>query len=93
MALFAKVTYVDYVTVIPAQNLNDIQTAIGPENSLDTTAQTLSGAINEHESELADKVDKVTGKGLSTNDYTDVAKGKVDALKNVSELEYEEVTS
>ena len=30
------------------------------------------------------KVDKVTGKGLSTNDYTDAAKAKVDALAPVA---------
>ena len=30
------------------------------------------------------KVDKVTGKGLSTNDYTDTAKAKVDALAPVA---------
>lgn len=31
-------------------------------------------------SALAGKVDKVTGKGLSTNDYTNAAKAKVDAI-------------
>ena len=30
------------------------------------------------------KVDKVTGKGLSSNDYTDAAKAKVDALASVA---------
>lgn len=30
------------------------------------------------------KVDKVTGKGLSSNDYTDAAKAKVDALAHVA---------
>lgn len=35
-------------------------------------------------SALAGKVDKVTGKGLSTNDYTDAAKAKVDALAPVA---------
>ena len=33
---------------------------------------------------LAGKVDKVTGKGLSSNDYTDAAKAKVDALAPVA---------
>ena len=31
------------------------------------------------------KVDKVTGKGLSSNDYTDADKAKVDALEHVTE--------
>lgn len=34
--------------------------------------------------ELSDKVDKETGKGLSTNDYTYADKAKVDALKPVA---------
>ena len=38
---------------------------------------TLQGAI---ETALADKVDKITGKGLSTNDYTDAAKAIVDGV-------------
>ena len=37
----------------------------------------LQGAI---ETALADKVDKITGKGLSTNDYTDAAKAIVDGV-------------
>ena len=41
------------------------------------TAGTVEGALEE----LADnKVDKVTGKALSANDYTDTDKGKVDNL-------------
>ena len=40
------------------------------------------------------KVDKVTGKGLSTNDYTDAAKAKVDALAPVATSgSYDELTS
>ena len=33
---------------------------------------------------LDNKVDKVNGKGLSTNDYDNIAKTKVDNLKNVA---------
>lgn len=33
---------------------------------------------------LDDKVDKISGKGLSTNDYDNVAKTKVDNLKTVA---------
>lgn len=36
---------------------------------------------------LADKVDKVDGKGLSANDYTDADKAKLDALPSDSTLE------
>lgn len=41
-----------------------------------TTKFTTGGAYTE----LDKKVDKVTGKGLSTNDYDDTAKGKVDNI-------------
>lgn len=37
---------------------------------------------SELDAALADKVDKVAGKGLSKNDYTDADKAKVDASKN-----------
>lgn len=33
-------------------------------------------------SALTDKVDKITGKGLSTNDFTDEYKEKVDSIGN-----------
>lgn len=36
---------------------------------------------------LSKKVDKVTGKGLSTNDYTNTDKGKVDNLPNDTDAE------
>lgn len=36
--------------------------------------------IDEKLGQIDNKVDKVTGKGLSSNDYTDAAKAKVDAI-------------
>ena len=38
-------------------------------------------SINIVESALADKVDKVTGKALSTNDYTNADKSQVEATE------------
>ena len=38
-----------------------------------------SGFLTGHQ-DISGKVDKVTGKGLSTNDYTNAAKSKVDAI-------------
>ena len=43
-------------------------------------AQARSNVDAPSNADLADKVDKVQGKGLSTNDYDDTAKGYVDAL-------------
>lgn len=42
--------------------------------------------------DISGKVDKVTGKGLSTNDYTNADKAVVDGIKNLAYLEYEVVT-
>ena len=42
-----------------------------------------SGFLTGHQ-DISGKVDKVAGKGLSSNDYTDAAKAKVDALSPVA---------
>ena len=56
-------------------NFDKIDAAIGaPPSTLTTTAKTVVPAINELKS---NKVDKVTGKGLSTNDYTTTEKNKL----------------
>lgn len=44
----------------------------------------LETLIAEIVSKISGKVDKVSGKGLSTNDYTTADKNKVDALKSAS---------
>lgn len=48
-----------------------------------TSDETISDVKSELTAEIAKKVDKVTGKGLSTNDYTDADKAKVDAIDSV----------
>ena len=87
-----KVVYVDGETVIYADNLNDIQDEIISnagkiaentgdieDNADDISAlQTTATAQGEAISALqSGKVDKVSGKGLSTNDYDNTEKGKV----------------
>lgn len=49
------------------------------DNHVDTS---LSGRVSDLEEEIEDKVDKVTGKGLSTNDYTTSEKTKLAGLEN-----------
>lgn len=44
------------------------------------TSTNVQDAIDEVSGELSDKVDKVAGKGLSTNDYTNADKGIVDGV-------------
>lgn len=62
-----------------------IATFIG-DDTLDTTAQTLIGAINEILAAVGDKVDKITGKGLSTNDYTTTEKTKLAGIADGAEV-------
>ena len=69
-----KVTYVDNVTVIGAANLNAIQDEIIANGN---NISTLSSG----------KVDKVAGKGLSTNDFTNENVTKLNGLPTGSELD------
>lgn len=43
---------------------------------------TLSQTVKDQLAQIANKVDKVEGKQLSTNDFTNAYKGKLDGLKN-----------
>ena len=63
----------------------------GKEDSSNKVASWSSTTTDAHypseklvKSSLDNKVDKVTGKGLSTNDYDNTAKNKVDNLKTVA---------
>lgn len=53
----------------------------------------LNTRIGNAENALANKVDKVTGKGLSTNDYTTAEKNKVASIGDLNNLETEDKTS
>lgn len=89
IALAAVATSGDYgdLTNLPtlgtAAAKNFIETVTEDSTDLITSGgvfaaiATLQGVI---ETALADKVDKITGKGLSTNDYTDTAKAIVDGV-------------
>ena len=88
-ALAAVATSGDYEDLINLPTLGTAAakdfTVIVKENSANlitsggvfAVISALQGAI---ETALADKVDKITGKGLSTNDYTDAAKAIVDGV-------------
>lgn len=67
---WVKQVFEDFVTVITAGFLNDLQ-----------------DQVIEDEKNLANKVDKISGKGLSTNDYTDAEKNKLGALPAKAELD------
>lgn len=69
-------------TINMESNLTIIAEYIGADE-LTTEAQTLAGAINEVN---AGKVDKETGKGLSTNDYTTTEKNKLSGIAAGAEV-------
>ena len=72
------------------QQIDDNKTAIDTLNgdssvvgSVDSkVATTYSNATSYTDTECAKKVDKISGKGLSTNDFTDELKTKLDNLEN-----------
>ena len=70
---------------IPKTDLESaVQTSLDKaETALQSVPSTYRTA-SEQDTIDSGKVDKVTGKGLSTNDYTDAAKAKVDALAPVA---------
>ncbi len=69
-----KVQYENNVTVIGAENLNAMQDAVNNHASL------IDGLDS-------DKVDKVTGKGLSTNDFNNEAQQKLNNLPTGEQLD------
>lgn len=54
--------------------------------------QTLQDDVDALELQIANKVDKVTGKGLSTNDFTNAYKALVDSAIQPSDLNYTVMT-
>ncbi|MBQ9026096.1 MAG: hypothetical protein IJ104_06965 [Methanobrevibacter sp.] len=51
------------------------------ETSLNNRVDTVEDDINDVETSLNNKVDKVTGKGLSSNDYTTAEKNKLNGIE------------
>ena len=62
------------------ETLNGNSSVVGSVDSKVSTAY--SNATSYTDTECAKKVDKVSGKGLSTNDFTDELKTKLDNLEN-----------
>ena len=66
---------------IPKTDLaSAVQTSLGKADSALQTVPSTYRTASAQDSIDSGKVDKVTGKGLSTNDYTAAAKAKVDAI-------------
>lgn len=55
-------------------------------SALNADVSTQGSSISQLQTNLANKVDKVTGKGLSTNDYTDEDSTKLSGLANVKSI-------
>ena len=61
-------------------------TTAGEFNSNNWTEISIKDLIDEIKQELEGKVDKVTGKGLSTEDYTTAEKTKLDGIESGAEV-------
>lgn len=84
---------------------SEISRATGRENEIEAKIDALIGdapeimdslpelidVINTHAELIAGKVDKQTGKGLSTNDYTTTEKNKLASLTNYNDSEVREL--
>lgn len=84
---------------------SEISRATGRENEIEAKIDALIGdapeimdslpelidVINTHAELIAGKVDKQTGKGLSTNDYTTTEKNKLASLTNYNDFEVREL--
>ena len=84
---------------------SEISRATGRENEIEAKIDALIGdapeimdslpelidVINTHAELIAGKVDKQTGKGLSTNDYTTEEKTKLAGLSNYNDSEVKEL--
>lgn len=56
-------------------------------NEHEDSAAAMNSAILTNAVAIANKVDKVSGKGLSTNDFTNADKNKLDDLENYDDAE------
>jgi len=74
--------YLDYCKA----EINHIKTAIGydEDTNISELITALSEAVDAIETALSNKVDKVEGKSLSTNDFTDILKAAYDAAVTAS---------
>lgn len=69
----------DLASVYTGGTTADITVSISDTNVITAT---LSQAVKDQLAQIANKVDKVEGKGLSSNDFTNSYKSKLDGLKN-----------
>lgn len=73
------------------QNIEDLQEGQGTASSditnLKNRVTTLEGDNTKNKQDIANKVDKVEGKGLSTEDYTTAEKEKLAELSNYDDTE------
>lgn len=78
-----------YFQILVPTQIANVLTNMGILSSLITTVKSdLVSAINENTANIALKVDKVTGKGLSTNDYDNTEKAEVAKVVNKTDKTY-----
>ena len=90
-SILSDLTNLPTDTSIEAKINEAIDEILGGASGAFDTLKEVETYISEHEdvvtalnNAIGNKVDKVTGKGLSTNDFTDALKTKLDSLKNTT---------
>ena len=66
-------------------NTGDYNTKI---TNIDNSIKSINSSVNDISTKLANKVDKVEGKGLSTNDFTNDLKTKLEGIQDKAEVNY-----
>lgn len=69
----------DLASIYTGGTTADITVTVGDTGEITAT---LSQTVKDQLAQIANKVDKVEGKGLSSNDFTNSYKSKLDGLKN-----------
>jgi len=76
---------IDYFTASEINDIkNDVETSVKTDLDFDNTISEINQDITDLQN---NKVDKVQGKGLSTNDYTTEEKNKLASLENYDDTE------
>lgn len=97
-SMIINASYANGIITLTLQNGETLDVSIGDlvnglvsESTFNSTIEEINGRIENNTTEIealkTSKVDKVEGKGLSTNDFTNEDKDKLDRLENYNDAE------
>lgn len=83
-------TYVEYKSTAVKELITKVQTLETDNTTNKSNITALQALVTALQSTVANKVDKVDGKGLSTEDFTTALKQKLEGLNNYDDTEIKE---